>query len=164
MIVVDVGCARYGEEYSLERLIDEFRPSLLYGFDPAGNGGYGYGEPVINGVPCVIEEKAAWIRNGTVRFAFQDSAGHIDDQADDPVGCIDLAEFIGGLPKDESVVVKMDCEGAEYQLLEHLIHTSVDTRLQLAWVEWHPRTFDPNGERQAAIRKNCCCEIRDWHW
>ena len=33
-VVIDVGCARIGAAHSMERLIDEFHPKVLYGFDP----------------------------------------------------------------------------------------------------------------------------------
>src|SRR5262245_65387634 len=34
MIVIDAGCQRYGNDYSLERLVEEFHPNLLFAFDP----------------------------------------------------------------------------------------------------------------------------------
>ena len=57
------------------------------------------------------------------------------------------------------IVLKLDCEGAEYDLLRHLMDTRADSRLELAIVEWH----DPDRGREF-IESNIACRIEQWHW
>ena len=54
------------------------------------------------------------------------------------VNCIDLAEFIRGLPAPVKLL-KMDIEGAEIAVLNHLIDTGIIDRVDLAVVETHER-------------------------
>ena len=54
------------------------------------------------------------------------------------VNCIDLAEFIRELPAPVKLL-KMDIEGAEIAVLNHLIDTGVIDRVDLAVVETHER-------------------------
>src|SRR5262245_49585252 len=65
-IVIDVGCARYGGDYSIERLIEKFDPDALYGFDPAW-------EPRMVDAGAYrthieVSTEVAWTRRGLVHF------------------------------------------------------------------------------------------------
>jgi FkbM family methyltransferase len=57
------------------------------------------------------------------------------------VECIDLADFIRKLPRPVTLL-KMDIEGAEIAVLNHLIDTGVIERINLTVVETHER-FSP---------------------
>lgn len=132
MIVIDVGAAKHGGDESIPYLIEEFKPDVLYGFDPSGivDGGDLIGETHV-----ILRRAAAWTHEGTVGFVGDGLRGHVDADGE-LVPCFDLARFILGLP-DEPIVLKLDAEGAEYDLLPHLIQAGADLRLQLAWVEFH---------------------------
>ena len=54
--------------------------------------------------------------------------------------CVDLADEIKRFSKRYKgrLVLKLDCEGAEYELLTHLIARDADLLLDVVWVEWHP--------------------------
>ena len=203
-IVLDVGCARYGGDYSIERLIEEFQPDELYGCDP---------NPVMDEMIAQYKEDpplatdlhlakaAAWTYNGTVGFREDGLNSWITDLQGAPqVECFDLAEMIRdkygktvyfetfadgrqGPPmvavRDDAVtstfvdteegrvwlepppeiILKLDCEGSEYDLLRHLIKTGADTMLKLAWIEWHA----PDRGREL-IEGEIACEIREWTW
>ena len=162
MVVIDVGCGRYGDYYSLERLLDEFNPDIIYGFDPQPHGGLRDWLPaqtpddsaIIN-----IQRKAAWIADGEIGFREQGAGSWVTDSDDAPrVPSVDLARFIAGLPYSP-IVLKLDCEGSEYDLLRHLMNTRTDKRLELAIVEWH----DPDRGREF-IESNIACRIDQWHW
>ena len=164
MIVIDVGCASYGQGHeSVRTLIDKFHPHVLYGFDPLEQ----TRTFSLNGTLIKIERKAAWTFDGEVDFVASGLVAHVAESLGpmtpvrrEKVPCFDLAAFIRSLPQDE-IVLKLDCEGAEYPLLEHLIKTKTDELLKLAWVEWH----DPMGGislRQRAIEGALGCEVREW--
>ncbi len=134
MIVIDVGCATWGEDASVPHLIEEFKPDTLYGFDP----GLHWEKQIemIDGCQVVLTRDAAWTYNGTVGFVVANLGGHVDEHAQ-RVPCFDLAEFILKRPQGEDVVLKMDAEGAEYVLVPHLVERGADLRLRLARIEWH---------------------------
>ena len=135
MIVIDCGCASYGNADSLAWLAKEYRPSRIFGFDPQGETGYGWGNVIVDGVPCVLRQMAAWTYDGRVGFRLNENASMIDPECQE-VPCFDLAKFVKCLGRDE-IVLKLDVEGAEYQLLGHLIRTGADKRLDRILVEWH---------------------------
>lgn len=133
MIVIDVGAAKHGGDESIPYLIEEFKPDVLYGFDPAYLVGSVAGQ--IGKTQVFTSRSAAWLYEGEVGFSGDGLRGHVDDTGE-PVHCFDLSRFILALP-DEPVVLKLDAEGAEYALIPHLIAQGADLRLQLAWIEWH---------------------------
>lgn len=165
MIAIDVGCARYGGDFSLERMLSEFAPDVLFGFDPEWDESM-FSPPEEMTAQVIVQKAAAWVYNGKIGFEGSRLGGHIASSAR-LVPCIDLAEFIRSLPSDHDIVLKIDAEGAEYELLEHLIGLRVDELLTLAWVEWHPPGVRVNGRpdvRRDAIEESISCEIVEWRW
>lgn len=172
MIVIDVGCARYGNDYSIERLIEEFHPSVIYGFDP-NQGPDEYPHPPnpldaptgpTSGTSVVIEKKAAWIYDGEIGFQSDGLNSWVTEMNGAPkVPCFDLARFIlEEMPYYEpphEIILKIDAEGSEYDLLRHLIAKGADKLLKLAWVEWH----EPDRGR-AQIEAEISCPLEEWRW
>lgn len=164
MIVIDVGCAKHGGDYSIERLIAEFQPVILYGFDPAADFTHMLWEE--NGCTVSVSREAAWTWDGIVGFTIAGLGGHVD-KGGEPTKCIDLARFIFELPEGEEIVLKADCEGGELPLLEHLIATGADKRLKLAWIEWHPPGERVNSiphPRRTKIEQAIACEVVQWNY
>lgn len=162
-VVIDVGCARYGGDYSIERLIEKFEPDHLYGFDPAWVPSMF--DAAAYATPVTVSTDVAWIKRGYVRFMEDGLNGQVGDADFWPLArCIDLARFIKRFPTVDEIILKMDCEGSEYALLEHLMHKGVDERLSLAWVEWHPRGVPDPEERRASIERRIRCSIDEWPW
>lgn len=151
MIVVDVGCHPHGGEVSVAPLVDRFHPSLLYGFDPFPE--------LVEGVwPIgmtlgVFSRQAAWLHCGTVAYSTDGSRSRIGTGL--PVACFDFAAWFAALPPT-GVILKLDCEGAEYVLLDRLITRGLDERLDLLLVEWHDK---PGAETQILDRISCPVEL-----
>lgn len=98
-------------------------------------------------------KKLAWIHDGTVPFnsngesfdsRIVDTNGmpswHPDNQSFKirETECIDLAEFIiNEFCEDDHVALKLDVEGAEYDILLHLINRGVMPLLDELYVEFH---------------------------
>lgn len=176
-LVIDVGCASYGADQSVEPLVEGFRPRMLYGFDPSVQEGRFYvGRTLVK-----LERVAAWTHDGWLRFFEDGLNGHvvgIGGRNDPPPGettpCIDLAAFIlrqGPGP----IVLKIDAEGAEYELLPDLIAKGADKLLALLWVEWHclgcqkgaghhaEGCADRRAEqRSRALISQLNCPVREW--
>jgi FkbM family methyltransferase len=167
VIVIDVGCARWGNDYSIERLIQWYHPDVLIGFDPA--------KDVAKAMPradvlataktqVILRREAAWVYDGEVRFMEDGLNSQVGDAEHWPlVRCVDLARVIEELPEGP-VVLKLDAEGAEYDLLEHLIATGAAARLTRLLVEWHPTG---QGERRRAIETGlriADVPVEQWRW
>lgn len=177
-VVIDVGCARYGGDFSIERLIHEFKPVMVYGFDPndeivasAPEGSERVNETrwvTPEGVGVALEKKAAWTYDGEIGYRSDTLNSWITDAVDAPkVECFDLARFIverAGRDPSQEIVLKMDAEGAEYDLLDHLIETRADALLKLAWIEWHPKKVQNGNRRRQQIEEQIACEIVEWRW
>lgn len=147
MIVIDLGCYEHEVSRSVEPLVERFRPRILYGFDPLLPKD---SKRLLDGTHCVLTRSAAWTREGTVGIERNGTRTRILEDGDE-VPCFDLARFIAALPRHERVVLKLDVEGAEYPLLEHLHAQGLDARLTLALVEWH-----------ADARVELDCPVEEW--
>jgi hypothetical protein len=51
--------------------------------------------------------------------------------------CVDLARLLRKYEQDDFVVVKMDIEGAEFELLLHLIKENVLSLIDILAIEYH---------------------------
>lgn len=147
MIVVDVGCLTWEQpgpgayDESLETLIGQFDPDVLFGFDVHPK----MRDDIVKiaGTTCVLARRAAWTEKATLIMEEGNNCTHIvvdPPEGDHPehrhaVEAFDLAAFLELLPGD--IVLKLDCEGAEYPIVRHLVDRGVDQRLKLLLVEWH---------------------------
>jgi hypothetical protein len=142
VIVVDLGCQTYGTEESVLRLIERFNPQILYGFDPHPETPDAV--KVIGGTTVVTARKAAWVIDGARSVHVDATKTRIAGDGELLVQTFDLAAWLFTLPRIPTVL-KMDVEGAEYQLLPHLSHRMADRLLDRVLVEWHggdPADFD----------------------
>lgn len=82
------------------------------------------------------------------------------------VEMVDLAEFLRRLPRDVDVM-KMDIEGAEVAVLEHLIATGTIRRVRRAFIETHEKkipSLAPGTARlKTALKNQTHCEVH-WDW
>lgn len=159
MIVVDIGCAEYPEhpnDKSIVPLIDRFRPERLLGFDPrAVDADYRYG-----GCDVSVRSCAVWVEDGMIPFEM-DGRGIVATLAVDGklVPCVDIVSVIDEL--DGPVVLKLDCEGTEYALLERLHHSGLDATLKLILVEWHEYGDLPE-QRRDSLLESLRCPVEEW--
>jgi len=86
------------------------------------------------------------------------------------VECIDFAQWMQeNLQDDDFVVLKMDIEGAEYDVMDHLITTNAINYINDIYIEWHSRFFQdraPYLEKESKIAgklKNLNIKIGKWH-
>ena len=147
-IVVDLGCFPHRDEISIEPLLERYRPTVLYGFDPWP--GLVEGETEHAGTRVVLARKAAWIEDGEVEFArvrglrgwdstvmrAKNAQGEWTGSGDViRVPCFDFSSWLRGLP--EPPIVKLDVEGAEFPILEKLVEDGSDALVSELLVEWH---------------------------
>ncbi len=148
-IVIDVGCARYGGDFSVERLIERFHPDVLYGFDPSWTPNMFTPWDGLQ-TSTVFSTEAAWTRKGEVRFMQDGLNGQVGDVDFWPlVRCFSLAKFISRWPTAE-IILKLDCEGSEVPLLTDIRDKGMDERLSLVLVEWHCENCGKGGGHHSA--------------
>lgn len=175
MTVIDVGAFPHRHEVSVEPLIERFNPDRLFAFDPYPEQPVGVFQ--VGRTLVVSDRVAAWTRDGLTELAVvagdrawdstvmteKNTRGEWDGQVVG-VGCFDLAAWIDRKLYGDRIVLKLDCEGAEYPLLEHLLETGVADRIELLLVEWHAHRMvgsDLVG-RQARIVSRWPRAIEEW--
>src|SRR5213596_3219310 len=104
MIVIDVGCARYGGDYSIERLVEEFHPDVLYGLDP--NPAVHTGMPkkeylsAVAATTVTVERAAAWTYDGEIGYVEAGLGSWVTLNPLKPrVPCVDLARLVLSQPE-----------------------------------------------------------------
>ncbi len=151
LIVVDLGCAPHGNRHSSKELIAAYKPDLLLGFDPLAKPRTGF----LDGSFVIVSDSAASTFCGWIAF-HEDGIESQTSFGEDAVRCFDLAALLRSLPGE--VLLKMDVEGAEYPLLQHLINAGVWPDRIL--VEWHEQFYGtPEKERLLAAIP---CEVEEW--
>lgn len=168
-IVIDVGCARYGNTSSIEYLLREFSPDFLFGFDP--NWKPKMFKPTDDLRTHIdITTAAAWTFDGETGF-MRDGLNSCLSDHHSKVPCIDLARWIWeDMPAvrwadaaRHRVILKIDAEAAEYDLLDHLIEQGADQLIHFLWVEWHPYGVpEPALRRRYIERRWRGGEIAEW--
>lgn len=156
-IVVDLGCVTWiGEDDSLAWLIEQEQPDVVFGFDPRIEEERVF---VYQAALVIYSRKAAWTHSGMVSLENGGNATKVVDVAGD-VEAFNLCEWLRALPESADLVVKMDVEGAEYQLLKALAHGGLLPRISLLHVEYHGTTQDADASR-LLVRKHGG-NIVDW--
>ena len=158
-VVIDVGCARYGGDYSIERLLAEFQPRVLLGYDPnMDDASY-----TQDGAEITVTKAAVWTHTGTCEYVSPGLGGFIrGDRGSTAMFDVhaivtSARETLGG-----PLVLKLDCEGAEYGILERLIEQGSDRLVDFAWVEWHGPDREPY---RAWIEQNWKGpRMEEWLW
>ena len=168
-VVIDVGAARYGGDYSIERLIEQFKPHVLYAFDPNKEALFEAVKAVENREECQIyyDNQAAWTYDGEIGFRADGLNSWLTLDVHAPqVPCFDLAKLIDELwlEHEQKIVLKLDCEGSEYDLLPHLIQKNADSLLDVCIVEWHPQATAAPRHQRKRIEETIKCELREWPW
>jgi FkbM family methyltransferase len=78
------------------------------------------------------------------------------------VQTIDFSTWLKQFAKHR-VIVKMDIEGAEFEVLEKMIKDKTDYIPELIMVEWHnSKRSDNDPDRQARIIDQLHCEVSPW--
>lgn len=149
MIVVDLGCHTHGDQDSIRKLIRRYEPEILFGFDPHPETVEGIER--VDGSVVVIARRAASTVDGVGYLHLDGTATRLARDGL-PTHTFDLAAWLLTLPR-VLIVLKLDVEGAEYDLLPHLHDRLADELLERLLVEWHGDPLDIN----------FACPVEEWH-
>ncbi|MEQ7871096.1 FkbM family methyltransferase [Chromohalobacter salexigens] len=138
--------------------------------------------PYYDGIPTQLEKKAAYIYNGKISFTLdsidEDGSSLIKEKKIDFTGrlgndkfksldvdCIDISEFLKACKKKyDKIILKMDIEGAEYDILEKLIENGVIELVDKLYCEFHWHKCGVSKKRHDRIvnRVLKTTEVYDW--
>lgn len=101
-----------------------------------------------------IKNEAIWIENCEKDFYIsidrwgdlgctldKDKTEKLDITNPRKVKTIDISKFIDTIDSNSYIILKLDIEGSEYEVIEHLINTKKIERIKELHVEWHDHFF-----------------------
>ena len=62
------------------------------------------------------------------------------------VKTINFSDFLLNFDEDDYIVVKLDIEGAEYEVIESILDSGTITRINELFIEWHDHFFTKSSE------------------
>jgi len=106
--------------------------------------------------------EAIWINNGTIEYHSSARRGgqanglyknpRARDEKVECIPCVNFSEFITQF-KDDYLIVKMDIEGAEYEVITKLIIDETINYIDEFYIEFHHR-YDISNEYIVEFKKN----------
>lgn len=100
---------------------------------------------------------------------YRDSTEKLDEENAVEVEVVDFTEFIRkNFEPDDYVIVKLDVEGAEYDIIPKLMESGVINFLDELYIEWHDEFFPDRASEGEKLRqqlkkyRNVC--IRTWYY
>lgn len=157
------------------KLIDYPLGYEVYGFEPnpemfrAAKKKVGHREKVN------LEQSAAWVEDGEIEFAVDDIGSTVmqtkknwESSPKIKVKCFDFSQWLkDNFTTEDYIVLKMDCEGAEFPILKKMINDGTDKLVNKLLVEFHPNkvtdytTTDKNDLIQRLTYRRV--EVFEWH-
>lgn len=153
MIYIDIGChdgfsimefyqGRFGN-------IDPKTVRQSVGIDPLGEKFVTEWEAITRAHNTVFMKKAAYVRDGQIEFSEMPndiSSSIIPAKLNYANGekkmidCFDFSAYVKSL--DEDVVIRMDIEGAEYEVLEKMFEDGTIEQVKYLEIEFHGNKLD----------------------
>jgi FkbM family methyltransferase len=107
----------------------------------------------------IIRDEAIWKENGEMQFYISndrwgdlgctlDPSKRESLDLDNPrtVKTINFSDFLLNFDEDDYIVVKLDIEGAEYEVIESILDSGTITRINELFIEWHDHFFTKSSE------------------
>lgn len=120
-------------------------------------------ENTIKRFPFAVEwiPKAVWVEDGWTDFTIggRNDASFVSglhpESTDIPehVECIDFSKFVRELPEDATIVCSMDCEGAEFPVLEKMLEEGTAQRIALLDIEFHHNILGKHNSESSMLRR-----------
>ena len=109
----------------------------------------------------VFHDVAAWTKNGEGTLWLEGAnlmgsslVQRNEDQVPLPIKTIDFAQWLkDNVTSEDTVICRVDIEGGEYELLEHLIAEGRTYLIDELSVEFHARKFPKFAERENKLKE-----------
>jgi FkbM family methyltransferase len=150
-----IDCGAHCGESILEAKRRFGNDTKIYSFEANTNLAKGLIEYFESDPNVTVENKAAWIEDSFIEFYLSTSwsdgssvyaekgSGGVSDNLLIRVPSIDLDAFINSFDKDDYIILKLDVEGAEYEILNKLMETGTINRINELHGEFHENIDKP---------------------
>lgn len=169
-IYIDLGCydgTTINEFKRWRHLVNIDSEWKIYGFDPNPRF-YDTWKKIPN---ATIEAKAAWIFDGKIEFTLRPENAPFGstvmrEKVDWGMGeiltveCFDFSKWLKQFELDY-VIIKCDCEGAEFPILTKMIKDGTDLIPDQTFVEWHDTKLSSETNKNW-IMDNYRSELIEW--
>jgi len=125
-----------------------------------------------------IQNSAVWINNEVKRFhlseeytdgsSLLDSLNNLREEHNIKVPCFDLSTWLSEtFDEDDYLILKLDIEGAEYEVLNKMIEDKTIDLIDEFWGEWHdmkisnPKTLEISKKVYSYLKENKI-EFKEW--
>jgi len=112
-----------------------------------------------------FQQKAVWIKDGTIQFFIdkdpscegssvceKKTSGKLDKDHPVVVHCVDLSQWIvKNFKKDDEIILKMDIEGAEYEVLEKMFKDNSISYINTLYIELHAEKIGLDPQREITL-------------
>jgi FkbM family methyltransferase len=133
-------------------------------------------------LPTQLVRKAAYVYDGEIRFTLDpfdsDGSSIIDGKRIDweqrianqdcptiTVPCIDLSGYIRKISREyDRIVLKLDVEGAEYDILERMLSEGTIGLIETLYCEFHLGKMDVTHERHERIIASVSAQVPVYDW
>lgn len=172
-VIIDCGC--YNGD-SIDKLIKKNNDTnkyalVIYGFEPVphlankASKSHSY---------ATIIQKAVWYEKCQKRFYLGRNEGSslynskvtngVGNNGFITVDCIDLSQWIRKrFKKEDYIILKLDIEGAEYPILEHMLRNGTYEYINELYCEWHwKKVKSLNKNRHKKLKKRVSDKLRWW--
>jgi FkbM family methyltransferase len=124
-------------------------------------------------------QAAAWIEDGTIEFYRENkkssklggtlltnkTTGDLNYKQPYKVKCVDLSNWLlTNFQPEDKIIMKMDIEGAEYQVIPKMVADGSIHRLRTLMVEWHWRKLKGMTEEEHLVVENLVKDIPQILW
>ena len=173
-VVIDIG-ANYGE---VEKVLSEIG-CKIYAFEPHPVFFSRLKQQYGDNPNIVLSDSAIWKKDEQRNFYFKRSASALNGGAtlmeektnivdlnlNITVECLDISRLVHSIDKDIDVL-KMDVEGAEYEILERLIETDSYKKIKSIYFEDHSRKMPSNRFKnlKRQVLESCNKKNIDLYW
>ena len=113
----------------------------------------------------IVHNEAVWIEDGVIPFYFSTkgykrssssamknkTSGNLNHKKPEIVPCIDFSKWLLHNFEDDNIVLKMDIEGAEYQVLRKMLNDGSISLINTLYIEFHAHKIDMDKEIQRQL-------------
>lgn len=159
------------------QLIGDIHDCTIYAFDPNPRFETEWGDihkrHIKHVRDIIFERKAAWVDDKGVEFTLRPPGRPLGstvmkekrDWGQGEVLKVESFDFSTWLKqfKGEDIYVKIDCEGAEFPILEKMIKDGTDKLCKLLFIEFHGDKMGQEfKDKEQWILENLNCEVLEW--
>ena len=172
-IFIDAGAHDGCSVRKFRKETDKNNECFIYSFEADSSFAQYFNKGIVN---HKFINKAVWIRDGKENFYIskeplkaggtlikKKKSGKVDKRNPITVETIDFSKWVlKNLSKDDFIILKMDIEGAEYQVIPKMIKDGSFNFINLLWIEWHWPKINYSKEEHDKLVSKISIPTKKW--